>query len=289
MSTENLAHDLHLHLVSDATGETLTALSNAAMSQFDHIAARRHHWFMVRSVRQLEDVLTAITAKPGLVLHTLVNEVLRDTLEAACRQHGLPHVAVLDPVLAQISRVTGQEITHRPGRQHVMDAEYFERMEALNFTILHDDGQLLEDLRKADIVLTGVSRTSKTPTSIYLANRGFRVANVPLVAGLPVPWELEALDGLTGPMVVGLTNSVSRLVQVRRFRLSLLTGRDDKEDPYADPGHVREEIKMAQALFARHKWPVIDVSRRSVEETAAAVLKLHSQREAAQDRKAGQP
>jgi regulator of PEP synthase PpsR (kinase-PPPase family) len=264
----------HLHLVSDATGETLNAVAKATSAQYEGIHPIQHVHPLVRSQRQIERVLSEIEASPGIVLFTIVNEELRLRFETALKDLGIPYLAVLDPVLSLMGDYLGAEQIHKPGRQHSMDAEYFRRIDALNYTMAHDDGQHPEDLAEADIILVGVSRTSKTPTCIYLANRGIKAANVPLVPGnmeVPLPAHLN------GPLIVGLTASPERLVQIRRHRLRALNEADLPD--YADLDAVRDEIVAARKLYARHGWPSIDVTRRSVEETAAAILNLYQHRE----------
>jgi len=263
----------HLHLVSDATGETIEAMAKAALAQFEKIEAHKHIWPMIRTPKQMDTIMEFIAERPGLVMYTLVNEQIRKALTRRCAQLNIPHVSVLDPVIEALGQFFGAQARGLPGRQHEMDAHYFDRIDALHFTMAHDDGQLAQDLRVADIILVGVSRTSKTPTSIYLANKGFKTANVPFVPGIPLPNELEwPLDAL----VVGLTASPERLVQVRSNRLEALHQRS--RTPYIDLETVREEVKACQRFCRRRGWPVIDVTRRSIEETAAAVLKLQSDR-----------
>jgi len=264
---------LHLHLLSDSTGETLEMIAKAALSQFDDVDVERHFWPMVRSQQHLDRIMSEITEYPGLVIFTLVNKEIRNSLETACTESGLATVSALDAVTNCLSRVLGQEQLHRPGRQHQMDAAYFRRVEAIQFTIAHDDGLLWEEWEEADIILAGVSRTSKTPTSIYLANRGFRCANIPVVPQSPPP---QALFRLKRPMVVGLTTSPDRLVQVRRNRLLSLN--QAPETDYVHKERVEDEVRYARRMFADNNWPVIDVTRRSIEETAAAVINLHNER-----------
>ena len=265
----------HLHLVSDATGETLNALAKVALVQFDGVDPIEHMHAMVRSEKQMALVLGTIDRAPGLVMFTLVNPALRDQLEAGCQRLGVPSIAVLDPMLNSLSAYLGAESQGRPGHQHQLDAEYFDRIEAMAYTMAHDDGIKTDDLHLADIIIVGVSRTSKTPTGIYLANRGLKVANVPLVPGIPLPPEL---DGLKRPMIVALTAAPDRLVHVRKNRLLSLSETDDTD--YVDPEAVAEEIAQARKLFARNRWPVIDVTRRSIEETAAAIFNLYQKRQA---------
>jgi len=264
---------LHLHLLSDSTGETLENIAKAALAQFDDVEVLRHFWPMVRSETHLERILGEIAQNPGLVIFTLVNPEIRRTLEARCRAIGLPAVAPLDPVNHALSSMLGQEMKARPGRQHTLDAAYFARVDAIQFTIAHDDGVNWENWEEADILLAGVSRTSKTPTSIYLANRGYKVANIPIVPESPPPSTLFALKH---PMVVGLTTSPERLIQVRRNRLLSLNQQD--ETSYVEHEAVQREVAYARRMFADNGWPVIDVTRRSIEETAAAIITICNER-----------
>lgn len=266
----------HIHLVSDATGETLKSVATAAMVQF-HTSAQEvetHSWALVRTAAQMERVAESITKIGGLVLFTIVNPNLRDILVRHCVKHRIPYLAVLDPIILAMGKFFGEKAKNQPGRQHELDAEYFARIDAMHFTIAHDDGQHTDDIDKADIVLVGVSRTSKTPTSIYLANRGFKTANIPIVPGLTLPDELTRSKE---PLVVGLTTSPDRLVMVRRNRLLSLN--QTTETDYVDIEQVRAEVAEARKLCSRYGWPIIDVSRRSIEETAAAILNLYNRRE----------
>ena len=267
---------LHLHLLSDSTGETLEMIAKAALAQFDDAGIVRHFWPMVRSQQHLDRIMAEIAANPGLVLFTLVNTETRSRLEARCAALGLPSVPALDTVTDALQALLGQRAKARPGRQHAMDEAYFRRVEAIQFTIAHDDGVGWENWEEAQIVLAGVSRSSKTPTSIYLANRGYKTANIPIVVESPPP---PALFGLRRPLVVGLTTATERLVQVRRNRL--LSIGQAPETAYVDADHVAREVQFARRMFADNGWPVIDVSRRSIEETAAAVINLYNEREAA--------
>jgi regulator of PEP synthase PpsR (kinase-PPPase family) len=264
----------HLHLVSDATGETLITIARAAAAQYAMVAPIEHIFPLVRTEKQLERVITEIEAAPGIVLYTMLDRTLADRLEAKCREFSLPCMSILDPVLAMFQSYLGAESTKRVGAQHTLNADYFKRIDALNYTMLHDDGQHTDDLEHADVVLTGVSRTSKTPTSIYLANRGVKTANVPLVPNTPVPPQLEALKV---PLVVGLFASPERIVQIRQNRLLGLNAHRD-DDLYVDRQAVAEEIAFSRRLCAKHNWPIIDVTRRSIEETAAAVMALLTER-----------
>jgi [pyruvate, water dikinase]-phosphate phosphotransferase / [pyruvate, water dikinase] kinase len=260
----------HLHLVSDATGETLLTVARAAAAQYTKVMPVEHIHPLVRTQKQLDRVLADIEESPGIVLYTLLQENLVAKLEDKCRSLGLPYLSILGPVLHLFQAYLGAESTHKVGAQHTLNAEYFRRIDALNYTMLHDDGQLTDDLEEADVLLVGVSRTSKTPTSIYLANRGVKTANVPLVPGVPLP---PVIEQLKRPLVVGLYATPERIVQIRQNRLlGLKAHRDD--DKYIDQQSVAEEIAASRRLCARHNWPLIDVSRRSIEETAAAVLAL---------------
>jgi regulator of PEP synthase PpsR (kinase-PPPase family) len=264
----------HLHLVSDATGETLITVARAAAAQYANVAAVEHLYPMVRSKKQLDHVVAEIAESPGLVLYTLLEEDLIQILEVKCRELGLPCMSVLGPILRLFESYLGAETVHRAGAQHVLNAEYFQRIEALNYSMLHDDGQHPEGLEDADVVLVGVSRTSKTPTSIYLANRGIKTGNVPLVPGVPLAPQVEKLSR---PLVVGLFASPERIVQIRENRLlGLRAHRDDAQ--YIDKKAVAEEVAFSRRLCARHNWPSIDVTRRSIEETAAAVMRLLTDR-----------
>lgn len=264
----------HLHLVSDATGETLLTVARAATVQYTKVAPVEHIYPLVRSRKQLDRVLDEIEEAPGIVLYTLLEDELTSALEDKCRELGVPCLSILGPVLNLLQSYLGSESGHRVGAQHTLNAEYFKRIDALNYTMLHDDGQYIEDLEGADVVLVGISRTSKTPTSIYLANRGVKTANYPLVPGIAVPPQIEAL---TKPLVVGLFATPERIVQIRQNRILGLKAEHSSEQ-YVDKQSVADEITFSRRLCARHNWPLIDVSRRSIEETAAAVLKLLAER-----------
>jgi regulator of PEP synthase PpsR (kinase-PPPase family) len=260
----------HLHLVSDATGETLIAVSRAAAAQYQGISAIEHVYPLVRSAAQLDRVLSELEAAPGIVLYTLVDPELARRLEETCRDTACPCLSVLDPVLRMFQSYLGTASTPRPGAQHVLNGDYFKRIDALNYTMVHDDGQLPADMETADVILVGISRTSKTPTSIYLANRGIKTANIPLVPGIALPPQLSSVKK---PLVVGLVASPERIVQIRQNRLLTLRVSDDT--PYVDKTAVAEEVAYSRKLCARHNWPLIDVTRRSIEETAAAILDLY--------------
>jgi regulator of PEP synthase PpsR (kinase-PPPase family) len=264
----------HLHLISDATGETLITVARAAAAQYAKVLPVEHVHPLVRTQKQLDRALVDLEESPGIVLYTLLEENLVERLETKCRDLGLPCLSILGPVLHLFQAYLGAETTHKVGAQHTLNAEYFRRIDALNYTMMHDDGQQADDLEEADVVLVGVSRTSKTPTSIYLANRGVKTANVPLVPGVSLSPNVERLSR---PLVVGLFATPERIVQIRQNRLlGLKVERDD--DQYIDRQAVTEEIAASRRLCAKHNWPLIDVTRRSIEETAAAVMALLGER-----------
>lgn len=268
-ATPRFATYFHVHLVSDSTGETLNAMARAVCARFENVLPIEHIYALVRSPRQLERALLDIEEAPGVVIHTIVDDQLRTALEEGVRRLDMPCIAALDPLVSSLQRYLGASISRRVGVQHALDNDYFNRMDALNYAIGHDDGQGGQDLEQADVVLVGVSRTSKTPTCIYLAHRGVRAANVPLVPTRPPP---EKLFELKNTLIVGLTISPDRLIQIRRNRL--LSLKENRESSYIDIEAVREETVKARRLYERQGWPVIDVTRRSVEETAAAVMNL---------------
>lgn len=266
---ENRKNFFHLHLISDSTGETLIAAGRAAASQFANSHAVEHVYPLVRNRKQVADVLAEIDGAPGIVLHTVIDQELAAVIDEACATMGVPCVSVIEPVLQIFQSYLGAPSKRRVGAQHELNAGYFARIEALNFTMDHDDGQLPHNIDEADVILLGVSRTSKTPTAIYLANRGIKTANVPIVTGMQLP---EKLYKATKPLVVCLIATIDHISQVRQNRvLGSTTG---YHDTYTDRAAIAEEIKFAKQLCARHNWPVIDVTRKSIEETAAAIVAL---------------
>jgi [pyruvate, water dikinase]-phosphate phosphotransferase / [pyruvate, water dikinase] kinase len=259
----------HLHLVSDSTGETVHSVARACLVQFDAAQAIEHVWSMVRTKPQIDRVIAGVESNPGLVLFTIVSDQLRELLQEGCRRLQVPAIPVLAPVIGALASYLGRQSQGLPGRQHLLDSEYFARIDAMTFAINHDDGQSSWGINDADVCLVGVSRTSKTPTCLYLANRGIKAANVPIVPGVTLPPELlEA----TNPLIVGLTNDPERLIHLRRNRLSMLDHTEASD--YTDLEAVRTEVREARRLFAQHHWPVIDVTRRSIEETAASIYRL---------------
>lgn len=279
--TQDQVRHFYIHLVSDATGTTLQGLARACLSQFDQIDAIERFWPLVRTEKQLERVIDDIRENPGPVLFTMVDADLRRLLEKACKDLKVPCMPVLDPILKGLSSYLGRTAKGIPGRQHALDDAYFRRMDAVDFALHFDDGQSYDGIEEADVILVGVSRTSKTPTCIFLARQGIRAGNIPLVPGVPFP---EKLAAIKGPMFVGLTESPERLVALRRNRLKA-----DENDPrhadnaYLDEERIEQEIREARRFFSRQGWPVIDVTRRSVEETAAEIQMILQRRRASPD------
>src|SRR5689334_11791317 len=259
----------HLHLVSDSTGDTVHSVARACLVQFDEAQPIEHGWSMVRTRSQIDRVLAGIETNRGLVLFTMVNNTLRRVLVEGCRRLQVPAIPVLDPIIGALASYLGRESRGLPGKQHLLDNEYFARIDAMTFALNHDDGQSSWGINDADVCLVGVSRSSKTPTCLYLANRGIKAANVPFVPGVPLPAELLNADK---PLIVGLTNDPERLIHLRRNRLSMLDHNEATD--YTDFEAVRAEVREARRVFAEHHWAVIDVTRRSIEETAASVYKL---------------
>jgi len=259
----------HLHLVSDATGETINSVARACLVQFEGIEPNEHAWSLIRTPGQMDKVIAGIAAHPGPVLFTIVNEQLRTLLQDGCRRLQVPCIPVLDPVIAALGTYLGMQSRGLSGRQHELDAEYFSRIDAMSFALSHDDGQSSQNYNDADVILVGVSRTSKTPTCIYLANRGIKAANVPVVPGCPLPAELLAVKR---PLIVGLTKDPVQLVQIRRHRLNMLSHAEETD--YVDIEVVKQEVAQARRLCTQHGWPVIDVTRRSIEETAATIIQM---------------
>jgi regulator of PEP synthase PpsR (kinase-PPPase family) len=269
-----MTNRINLHLVSDATGETLNSIARATIAQFEHAKIVHHRWSLIRTRFQLHRVVEGIESEPGPVLSTLVEKGLRTELETACQRLGVAVVHVLDPVLALLQEELSETAMSRPGRQYVLDADYFRRIDAIHYVLAHDDGQSQAGLAEADVIMVGVSRSSKTPTSFYLANRGIKAANVPLVPSLPEP---PGLENPSAP-VIGLTLDAEALIEIRRHRLRMIgaAGGPMRQDSgeYVDLEAVKAELLWARRMCVRRGWPVIDVTRRSIEETAATVVQL---------------
>ncbi len=257
----------NLHLVSDSTGETVSSVARAAIAQFDDIQEEEFNWTLVRSVAQLDKVIESIHENPGVVMYTLVDTALRERLKVECARRGLPCIAVLANIVNELSSYLGQEIHALPGRQHELNEDYFTRVDAINYALAHDDGQGNWELEDADIILVGVSRTSKSPTCMYLAYKGYKTANVPFVLDCPLPPNLETM---AKPLIIGLTINPERLQQIRKTRLQSINQETDTN--YVDMEYMQREISESRKLYQKNKWPVIDVTKRSVEETAATII-----------------
>lgn len=264
----------HFHLVSDSTAETVSSVSRAAMAQFEGVEIEEHTWPLVRTKGQVDKVLEGIRKNHGFVMYTMSDKSLRSYLKSSCKTMGIPCISVLSEVIAELSEFLEIKTTvSKPGYRNELDEDYFSRVEAINFSLTHDDGQSVWDLEDSDVVLIGASRTSKSPTSMYLAYRGLRAANVPYVSGVPLP---EIVFNLKKPLIVGLTISPDVLIQIRKNRLLSLNENDSTS--YTDVDQVKDELVEVRRLFSKHKWPVIDVTRRSVEETAATIIQFYEKR-----------
>ena len=270
------AGDFNLHLVSDSSGETVTNIARACLVQYEDVKVTEHSWWLVRTPGQMTRVIEGLKAAPGLVIFTLLDAKIRQPLEPACRELKIPCVSALDPVMGALAAFFKRQALAEIGRQHALDEGYFERIDAMHFAMQHDDGQSLSTMAQADIILVGVSRTSKTPTCMYLANRGFKVGNIPLVPHMIMPEDLFAEQK---PLFVGLTREPRSLSDIRQSRLRIM--HEERSVNYADVDSVREEVAESRRLFTKYGWPVIDVTRRSIEETAASIAQLYNQRHAA--------
>lgn len=275
------AKSFTIHLVSDATGTTLLGLSRAVLSQFEGVDPHQKFWPLVRTNRQLDRVIKRISDNPGPVIFTFVNDDMRKRLREHCNTLNVPCVAVLDPIIHSLSSYLGLHAKGVPGLQHAMDDAYFKRVSAVDFAMHFDDGKSLEGLKEADVVLVGVSRTSKTPTSIFLARRGIKAANIPLVPGVDVPDEYFRYER---PLYVGLTAAPNRLQALRSTRLKAEKNEEAAfaENTYLDEEKIEDEVRKARRLYSDHDWPVIDVTKRSIEETAAEIMALLQNRKGAE-------
>lgn len=262
---------IHIHLVSDSTGETVHQISRACLAQFPSVKTIEHVWTLVRSEQHLEAIFISLERNPGVLLMSILDANLRGLIEEKCKTLRAPYVSVLDPVVNLFGTIFGQSSKNKPGSQRQLDGDYYRRISAIDFAVSHDDGMNMGALKNADILLVGVSRSSKTPTSMYLAHRGYKVANYALVPGIPFP--IHYLEGLT-ILVVGLTNDPKRLSLIRRTRQ--ITMSDNANEYYSDLDAIIEELRQARRLFTQNQWPVIDVTRRSIEETAAAIIQLYT-------------
>ena len=263
----------HIHLVSDSTGETTYNLARACLVQFENLHVQTHTHAQIRDKDKLATVLLHIREAGDVVLYTLVDPALNRQLAAECAKLSIPCIDILGGVLSHLEKFFGQNTQRQPGRQHIMDAGYFDRIEAMHFTMENDDGQRLDRIEEADIVLIGVSRTSKTPTAIYLANhRGLKVANIPFVSGSDFPMKKLKTNRI---FVTGLTTSADRLLNIRKQRLRLM-GEKTLTD-YVTLEKIMDELRSAKQLCNQMSWPVIDVTKRSIEETASEIISLYDE------------
>jgi hypothetical protein len=270
MTADMPVRNIALHMVSDSTGETLGSIARATLARFDEPHVIKHSWSLIRSRFQLDRVLGGISSEPGPVLFTIADRSLRHALEEHCAKVGVPCMSVLDPVMDLLQAAIGARALDKRAAQHGFDKDYFRRLDAINYVFAHDDGQGVAGIRDADVCLVGVSRSSKTPTCFYLANRGVKAANVPIVPNVPLPPELADAHC----PVVGLYIDAHALIEIRRHRLKVIGAdkiRHDVEN-YVDHEAVKKEIQSARRLCTENRWPVIDVTRRSIEETAATVM-----------------
>lgn len=248
----------------------MSSVARAAVAQFEDVMAEEHIWSLVRTPHQMDKVIAGIRENPGIVMFTIVNKDLSDKLKQCCLTLDVPCIPILARPVSELSAFLGMAVSTQPGRQYELTEDYFSRVEAINFTLAHDDGQGTWELEDADIVLVGASRTSKSPTCVYLANRGYKAANIPFVSGCPLP---ETLFRLKKPVVVGLVIDPDRLMQIRSTRLQSL--KQEADTSYVDRDKILEELAESKKLFLKHQWPVIDVTRRSVEETAATIIQYY--------------
>ena len=269
-----MANGNHIHMISDSTGETVNSVMRSVMVQFKkEIDIEEHTWSLVRTAGQMERVLNAISEDPGPVLYTVVDRDMQAMLIKHCRKLRLPCIAVLSKITSELSSYFGVEVSYKPGRQYELDEDYFEKVDAIHYTLAHDDGQLVDSLDEADIVLVGASRTSKTPTCVYLAYKGIFAANIPYVQGVPLPDQLFQLS--EDKLVVGLVIQPERLGQIRKSRMLSLN--EERQTSYVDMESIISELRESRKLFSKHGWPVIDVTRKSVEETAANILQIYAE------------
>ncbi len=266
--TETEKRTIALYLVSHASGELVEMLARNAISQLDAVEVERRLWKMVRSLGQVPDILASIGERRGFVVHSISDAPIRRALEDGCYALRTPCLFVLEPLVSTLAEHYGVPVHYRGSARDVMDDDYYRRVEAMKYTLAHDDGLAADYLEEADVVLVGVSRATKTPTCMYLASRGIKAANVPLVPGVPLP---DGVLKAKQPLVVGLTINPEHLAKVREGRLKRL---HEEQTDYAELDAVMEEVRDARRLYARQQWPVIDVTQRSIEQTAAYILQM---------------
>ena len=260
-----------IYLVSDSTGETLDRIFTAIKAQFDNFNYYSQQFSFTRTQNQINNILEdAKKNKDSVILYTIVDNKLSNFLIKRAKEKNIPCFGVLDDLIINFSKLLKKKATHIPSGQHALNEEYYDRIEAIQFTMNHDDGNLTEDIEKSDIILLGVSRTSKTPTSIYLANRGYKTSNIPMINSKSVP---EKIKKKTSLCIVGLTTEPERLHDLRKNRMSSI--KETESTNYTNLEKIVKEVNDAKKIFKKYKWPIIDVSRKSVEETAASVIKIY--------------
>jgi [pyruvate, water dikinase]-phosphate phosphotransferase / [pyruvate, water dikinase] kinase len=263
-----------MHLVSHASGEMVEMVARNAVAQLEGVDVDRHLWKMVRNIGLVPDILAEIAKQRGAVLHSVAATDIREALEEGCRHLAVPCLFVLEPFVSRLAEYSGASIRFRTAARDFIDEDYYRRVEAMKYTLAHDDGHASDNLEDADVVLVGVSRATKTPTCMYLASRGIKAANVPVVPGVPLP---EGVTKAKAPLVVGLTVQPKVLAQVRSSRLKRLS--EDRASAYSETDAVAREVLEARRLCARHGWRMIDVTNRPIENTAAFILELLRKRE----------
>ena len=260
----------NVYLVSDSTGETLDRIFLSLKSQFANFQYEKKEFAFVRTEQQIDKIVMECSKlENSIILYTIVESKLAKYISSKSEKDGISCFGILGNLILTFSKLLNQKAIHKPSAQHVLDDEYYRRIEAIQFTMSHDDGKKLDDITEADVVLLGVSRTSKTPTSIYLANRGFKTVNIPLVLDQKIPDELKSNKKIC---VVGLVADPQRLEDIRRNRVAIMRENNIKE--YTDFNYIKEEVENSKKLFKKNNWPIIDVTRKSVEETAASILKI---------------
>ena len=267
-----MANTYQIFLISDSTGETLDRIFLSLKAQFKNIDYKVNSYSFTRTENQIHKILDlAIKEKNSIILYTIVDNNLAKFLANTCDKKKIPCFGVLGSLILNFSKLFNQKASHEPSGQHALNDEYYDRIEAIQFTMNHDDGNLLNDVEKSDIILLGVSRTSKTPTSIYLANKGFKTANIPLVNKNSIPKNLK--ENPQNFCIIGLTTEAERLADVRKNRINSLN--DKKNQDYTNLDKIKKEVEEAKNTFKKYKWPTIDVTRKSVEETAASIIKIY--------------
>ena len=261
---------LTVHLVSESSGQTVKHATNTALAKFSDVEVKKYHWPMTRNLKMLDEVFEKVKVKPGVILYTVSDEGLRDALKKFCFEMKIPCVSVVSKIVKEIAEYIGESADSGVGYTNKFDETYFDKVDAIEYSLRHDDGQILDDLEEADIILIGLSRTSKTPTSVYLSYNGFKTANIPLVSGCPFP---DILPTMNNPVIFGLIINPGRLVEIRESRMNLLQVTENSN--YTDIKTIQDECRQVKRICYENNWKVIDVSMRSIEETAAIIMKAY--------------